>query len=819
MNKYVIITMNITDIGGGPIYVNNKCKYLEDRGWVPYVFSSLKRQIMISGLEQYRKLIKPALMYPPFYYTKREINNNIEFILKAINYDQEDNIIVESNGTDSAEWGELLAKRTNGRHVLINLQERHDYGEDSIKFLHFKLDRHELSGIVKESVSLMVKDSTIPFRDDMVSSAYCNNVVDDCEDRYSCLFTQKPTLTFGSIGRLTKPYVIPVLEQVKAYCNDHPTELFNLLLIGGAPDNRIEEIKNCVSMQKNIQLVITGDMYPISRELLKKVDIFISASGSANVSYNEKRPTIKVARDGQPLGIMGYSYEVGNMYNVLDNETVLDEIEALAGNSVEAEYPENVAEEYHKNMYAEFDRQLLRVVNSVYPKEYYDIFKIKHKLNNAKSLLYFLLGKTFGGEGMQWILEKLRHMNIGQRGGQKSFSLRLLCVDWLVRSGFLSHKTELDENSISVINMEDVNATMNVSSSNNLIELENRGNILFFRPIRETVPRKHMFQRIVKDYIAITGKACVNELLSGINEKKFLKMGVTNDQSSNVFRYFQSHDRALIGVPTSITLTDQELDLFIHYAWSEIQAYKKICGSGKYNTFNYNRSRCQFEIYSLFNEAELICPVSLCKLNFSNGYSMIGSVMSDAGGVNTAKMTVNERKQLLSERLKEKLDILNVLDVLCRETDHRPGNYNVILNDRGEAISIKTFDNDSVLAFFPSLSIKNSRSGVSSLIGRDGCFNREGLDEHFKKTFINITDKQLDLIAKPYLNAIQRFALKRRFSKLKSLLGKDSSSLNVDKQKREEVTTYSDLMLNWDERKNNISFEVEERIPRIHIVS
>lgn len=818
MNKYVIITMNITDIGGGPIYVNNKCKFLKNRGWAPYVFSSLKRRIMISNLEQYRDLIKPALMYPPYYYTKREINRNIDFILKAIAYNKEDNLIVETNGTYSGEWGELLAKRTNGRHILLNLQERHDYGEDSIKFLRFKLCRKELSGIVKESVSLMVKDSAIPFRVDMVFQAFCNNVVDDCEDKYSSMFVKKSSLTFGSIGRLTKPYIIPVLEQVKAYCNNYPTESFNLLLIGGAPDTRIDEIKKCVSEQKNIQLVITGDMYPISRELLKSVDIFISASGSATVSFNEKRPTIKVARDGQPLGIMGYSYEEGNMYNVLDSETVLDEIKALVSNTVAVKYPENVTEEYNKKMYAEFDTQLQRVVESDYPKDYYDIFKIKHRLNSTKGIFYFLLGKALGGEGMQWVLEKLRHLNISRRGGRKSFRFRLLCVDWLVKSGFLSHKTLIDVNNLSIINVDDFEAKLNVSSSNNLIELTSREEKLYFRPIREQLPRKKVFQRIVEEYIAITGRVCVTELLNGTDEKKFLKMGVSNDAHSNVFQYFQSHDRELIGIPDSISLSNQELDLFINYAWSEIQAYKHICGAGEYNTFNYNRSRSQYEIYSLFNETNLICPVSLCKLKFPNGYTVIGSVMPDAGGVNTVKMNVNERKRILSERLKSKLDVLNVLDVLCRETDHRPGNYSVILDDCGKAFSIKAFDNDSVLAFFPSLSIKKSRTGVSSLIGRGGCFNRETIDENFKKTFINITEKQLDTAVKPYLNAIQRYALKRRFSKLKALLCKDISSLKEGKSYGGDVKTYCDLMLNWDERQNNISYEIEEQIPMIQVI-
>ena len=83
-------------------------------------------------------------------------------------------------------------------------------------FLRFKYERHELAGIVEDSVRKMLDDESIELRDDTRISAYCNNVIEECDDRISVLLDPSADYTLASIGRLTKPCVPTI---VQGFCN------------------------------------------------------------------------------------------------------------------------------------------------------------------------------------------------------------------------------------------------------------------------------------------------------------------------------------------------------------------------------------------------------------------------------------------------------------------------------------------------------------------------------------------------------------------------------------------------------------------------
>jgi len=205
MKKYVFISMSIAGIGGAEQYLYNKASFLEKIGYQVFVFSSLKRKILIKDLEKYHSNIISALMYSPIYFSNREISKTVNKIANIINYKITDEIIIETTSIDAAKWGEIIAARLNCIHFTFNLQEKHNYTINERDFLRFLYEKKAIAGIIKDSINLML-GSDYSITDSCVFNAICSNVVMDVPDHYSQEL-QDYDLVIGSIGRLEKEYV------------------------------------------------------------------------------------------------------------------------------------------------------------------------------------------------------------------------------------------------------------------------------------------------------------------------------------------------------------------------------------------------------------------------------------------------------------------------------------------------------------------------------------------------------------------------------------------------------------------------------------
>lgn len=416
MNKYIFITLSITNVGGAEQYIYNKTRFLKDKGYRVFVFSSLNRPILIRGLSEYRKYIIPALMYSPSFYSKKNIEMVISEITNLIDIKENDKLFIESHNICQGLWGELLAQKINGKNVIFNLQEKHMYSRSEKDYLWFKLKRKELLGITKDSVSQMFKKD-IPCRKWMKFSASCNNVVEDVEDVFSSKLDKKAKYTFGSIGRLEKEFVPHLVDTLIAYCTLHSDENYNLVFIGGSSEVGIEDaIRKKIKVVDNINLIITGFLYPIPRTLINNVDLFISTAGSATVSYKEKAKTIKVHPiTAEPTQIMGYTYDSiteCTMFDVISNTSLIEQIDlALSGISIK--YPDD-NNYYEDRMHFAYLEQLMVFEKSTNNNNYFSIYNVK-PIFNAKSVMYCLLGKTFGDEKMQFVLEQLRKSKIAKK--------------------------------------------------------------------------------------------------------------------------------------------------------------------------------------------------------------------------------------------------------------------------------------------------------------------------------------------------------------------------------------------------------------------
>ena len=408
MKKYLIITLSITNIGGAEQYIYNKQKFLSENGFDVYVFSSLDRKILIRDLNKYSDCIIPELMYSPSCFTKKNVDNVVKSIAERANLSNNDEIYVESHNINQALWAEILGNRYTIKHLIYNIQEVHNYSKKERKYLKDKFEKKELVAITHDSMGLIL-DEEIEYKEWMKFRACCNNVVDDCQDIFSQYLNQNADLTIGSIGRLEKEFVLPMIDEIIHFSIGRT---INLILIGGSSQSGIvEKIKDKLSNISNITLIITGFLYPIPRKLINRIDLFISTAGAATVSYCEKRPTIKVHPiNAKPAQIMGFTYDdvrSHSMYDTLPNTTLIEQIELILSGIHIKYLDDNYS--YEESMKAEFLRQVKHIdtlgytnvnhVHSIYPRL------------TGKGMAFWILGHLFGGYKMQKILEKARRQS------------------------------------------------------------------------------------------------------------------------------------------------------------------------------------------------------------------------------------------------------------------------------------------------------------------------------------------------------------------------------------------------------------------------
>ena len=310
MKLYVFMATSICSIGGGSLYYKNKIKYLEEKGWHVLIFSFVKGKPSLSRLMSYEDCIMEELKFPPYLYTKKKRVKILIQVLKKINSEQYNQIIIESNHTPASMWGEYIASQTGAKHFIYALNEKDNkLGEEYLKFLKFKLERRELAGIVKQTVgNLLSSYMVISEQQHYVLGACPGGAISNVEDvEFSDPRIQEGKINVLSLGRLEKSYILPILQEFCDYANKNMGLKFNLLILGS--NFQIE--KSIVSMftdVKNVNLIFLGSLFPIPLKLLKLVDVNIASSGSAGLTHKFGIPTISVdGNDYRPIGILGYN--------------------------------------------------------------------------------------------------------------------------------------------------------------------------------------------------------------------------------------------------------------------------------------------------------------------------------------------------------------------------------------------------------------------------------------------------------------------------------------------------------------------------------
>lgn len=334
MNKYLIFNRTLAGVGGAEIYTRNKMDFLRKHGFVVSIFSALQGEIYINDLKRYAENIIPELFFPPSLFSKSEK----ELIIKPILEHITEPVVIESHTIEMALWAELICKKTQSKNFVFLMDDEFPtYSNRVYDFLLFKLRRKELACIAPGAAKLLFK-SNYPdgIQYDFSLPAVCTNSIEDIPYLLPTEINfDEFDLKIGTISRLEKRSVPLICHEVRQFCLNHKELCVLYIIFGGSSNpNSARRIDDFFQGINNIKIIITGFIYPIPLQLVKKMDAFISVAGAARATASEGCITLTLDQDtGRPFGILGYNttaiqYSINGEIPCIWNsiEIALDEI-------------------------------------------------------------------------------------------------------------------------------------------------------------------------------------------------------------------------------------------------------------------------------------------------------------------------------------------------------------------------------------------------------------------------------------------------------------------------------------------------------------
>ena len=435
--KYVFITGYITSVGGGQIYCREKEKYCKKQGYETYIFSIEHGKIYIDDLRKNEKDIIPELAWYPSDLPMNAVRRVLSLMADHINYSSADNITIESHYMKGAVWGELLAAKCHGRHLAFPLNEEFHINRCYLPdFIEYKWKRREIVCISKPVMRRLMPEKKLSEAELFSLTAGVSNSVEDVEVP-SHLGQIRSGTIIGIIGRLEKPYMSAAIDEVCTIAKKYSDDAFQILVLGGGTADIVESFKEKVKRYPNIDLIISGYIYPLPRALIRAMAVCIAGSGRAMAACREDVPTISVdVYTNKAMGVLGYDTNYVLPPNPLEKETEISVyLEEILYNSYTARHEYTPLPPVDENALDNTFAQHFEFLASAEPKfEYYQFHLPDKRLKSMVNVLTYRLG----GLGALKKIQEIYASAFGKNGGGTNNNL--IDTSWNEPDYFCGHR-------------------------------------------------------------------------------------------------------------------------------------------------------------------------------------------------------------------------------------------------------------------------------------------------------------------------------------------------------------------------------------------
>ena len=238
---------------------------------------------------------------------------------------------------------------------------------------------------------------------------------------------------------------------------------------------------------------------------------------------------------------------------------------------------------------------------------------------------------------------------------------------------------------------------------------------------------------------------------------------------------------------------DELLVYFFAFLNSALISYQfhSFVKLNSYETYFASRQMATFEFAKLIGLGRLIPNAELVAVDVE-GERMYGVLNAKADGVRGLDCECE-----ITPLLQREFSNLRLLDVLCYQNDHFANNYNIVVDGRGEAVSVCAFDNDSNKTFapLPGLNFTANRN-CAPFLTRNGLINLPHLDKKTALKLFNLNRRMIEERMGKYLNRLQLnflfFRVKKMCSSIKKTMEKKPDFL-IDSSEWSKETVKEEL--------------------------
>lgn len=297
IKKYCLLTSRVSVLGGAELYVLRRAKHLKSKGIEVYVIVkdmkgsfALREQFIDIPILCLSDIKKPITFYSD--QSRQTVYDKVSQFVGDVS----GGIVFESNMMMFSRWSELFASHFGGKSIIYLVNDEKVYEQKFFlreKYFEHKLAKGEIIGMTKEFLSVIFGRKI-----DEDQNRYVNIGVSQLPDTsgqpiqniINEVKNTDDTFVIGTVGRLEKYFVRPLIEGVLAFSQRFPNQKILLLVVGGGIKEKVKDKlvnKYCDDRYKkeypNLTIDFTGPIYPIGVDLFQQFDVFVG-EGTASVN-------------------------------------------------------------------------------------------------------------------------------------------------------------------------------------------------------------------------------------------------------------------------------------------------------------------------------------------------------------------------------------------------------------------------------------------------------------------------------------------------------------------------------------------------------
>ncbi|MCH5229167.1 MAG: hypothetical protein J1F12_04130 [Muribaculaceae bacterium] len=399
--KYIFLINTVGGSAGGQLYLSAKIDWLQKEGYDVEVLYFDPTPITIENLKPFENGYVRNLEFRFALMSPKDRRETFEKVSTDWNIYNE--IIIESFSIEMSLWGEYFASQCRGKHICYFLCETYPSNiTPSIReFLEFKLNQGLLYGITPKSIP-----SIFPEADGDETTLLAHGCVREAEDLPlpGGLKLKEDAFTVLSIGRLEKPYIPELWEEVKHFAESTGINV-NFIIVGSTKQRRIyKRLHSITETSPHLNAMYLGEVFPMPKKIFEISDVFAGCAGSARMAQKQGIPVISVdANDHKAIGILGETTDSALYRKEHEAPLPLNQLLKVIYNERDRRREERKNYKTEKTKF-DFSRHK-EVIEKQFKKEYYPVDKVR----NGK-LFTFVYGsiKKIGGNNLLYAVKKLK---------------------------------------------------------------------------------------------------------------------------------------------------------------------------------------------------------------------------------------------------------------------------------------------------------------------------------------------------------------------------------------------------------------------------